>query len=372
LRKLFHSEQEIIENLKEWIETWENVSDKSDRQVFTHKTREVTEQQFQNVKYLSDHEGAPSYTAVRTHATHGLTEWRSNRAESGLEKFHELLAHFANVGCKEEYANALILRGTAEHYIGARWKYDCKIKRHQDEDLDHPAYMDNTPIFLDHSLVYHINQLLNKCGFEDVVEGCRIPEVGNQLETFGSTYCREQNKRNQQQGIVADTKVCICFECKDLYESPQSVARGSRSLRKQPPAASSANDAPIETREQPACRPATQQALVDQTPIQHEPVAQPPVGLVPLMHPATQNVPTRNPYDQPMNPMNFFTSNPNPNPHLFGHQCFPQYPYRCERYKEYRAQQEYRRCMGLGTVKGRPPHDSWCPKAMGFQYWHHR
>ena len=115
-----------------------------------------------------------------------------------------------------------------------------------------------------------------------------------------------------------------------------------------------------------------QQALVDQTPIQQEPVAQSPVGLVPLMHPATQNVPTRNPYDQPMNPINFFTSDPNPNSHIFGHQCFPQYPYQCGRYKEYCDQKEYRRCMGLGPVKGRPPHDSWCPKATGFQYWHHR
>ena len=287
-----------------------------------------------------------------------------------MEKFHELLAHFANLGCKEEFANALILRGTAEHNVGARWRYDCKTKRQRGEDLAHPAYMDNTPIFLNHSLVNHINQLSKEHGFKEVVEGCRIPEVGNEREKFGSTYCRDQNVRNKQQGIVADSKVCICSDCKGLYDSPQFASRGSRSSRNQPLAAASANDAPVETRAQPA-RPAKQQASVGQT-IQQGLVACSPFGLEPLMHPATLNVPIRNPYDQPMNPMNFFTSDPNPNPHLFAHRCFPQYPYQCGRYKEYCDQKEYRRCMGLGPVKGRPPHDSWCPKAMGFQYWHHR
>ena len=224
LRKEFHSAEKIIKNLNDWLTAWIDVSDNSDRKVFTYKTENTTREQCGKVAYVLDHEGAATYRGVKSSAEHGLTEWRSSRAESSLEKFHELLAH---IGCKLEFANALIARGTALHNVGARWRYDCMVQRQQGSRLPHPEYMDRTPIFMDHSLLDHLNQQSTSLGFGALFKECRVPEVGSEKKVFFSDYCTDQMERNKQEGVVAATKVCLCDDCKDKYESPQttSVAR---------------------------------------------------------------------------------------------------------------------------------------------------
>ncbi|CAJ1969818.1 unnamed protein product [Cylindrotheca closterium] len=227
LRKEFHLAEKIIENLNDWLKAWIDVSDNSDQKVCTYKTEDTTREQFSKVPYVLDHEGAATYRGVKSSAEHGLTEWRSSRAESSLEKFHELLAHFANIGCKSEFANALIARGTAEHNVGARWRYDCMVQCQQGSRLPHPEYVDQTPIFMDHSLLDHLNQQSTSLGFDALFKECQVPEVGNEKEVFFSNYCTDQMERNKQEGTVASTKVCLCDDCKDKYKSPQttSVAR---------------------------------------------------------------------------------------------------------------------------------------------------
>ncbi|CAJ1928594.1 unnamed protein product [Cylindrotheca closterium] len=204
LRKEFHLAEKIIENLNDWLKAWIDVSDDSDQKVFTYKTEDTTREQFSKVPYVLDHEGAATYRGVKSSAEHGLTKWRSSRAESRLEKFHELLAHFANIGLQ----------------IGVRKCSHCPR-------LPHPEYMDQTPIFMDHSLLDHLNQQSTLLGFGALFKECQVPEVGNEKEVFFSDYCTNQIERNKQEGTVASTKVCLCDNCKDKYESPQttSVAR---------------------------------------------------------------------------------------------------------------------------------------------------
>ena len=80
---------------------------------------------------------------------------------------------------------------------------------------------------MDHSLLDHLNQQSTSLGFGALFNECRVPEVGNEKEVFFSDYCTDQMERNKQEGVVAATKVCLCDDCKDKYESPQttSVAR---------------------------------------------------------------------------------------------------------------------------------------------------
>ncbi|CAJ1927947.1 unnamed protein product [Cylindrotheca closterium] len=87
--------------------------------------------------------------------------------------------------------------------------------------------MDRTPIFMDHSLLDHLNQQSTLLGFGALFKECQVPEVGNEKEVFFSDYCTDQMERKKQEGVVASTKVCLCDDCKDKYESPQttSVAR---------------------------------------------------------------------------------------------------------------------------------------------------
>ena len=49
LRKEFHSAEKIIKNLNDWLTAWIDVSDNSDRKVFTYKTENTTREQFGKV-----------------------------------------------------------------------------------------------------------------------------------------------------------------------------------------------------------------------------------------------------------------------------------------------------------------------------------
>ena len=359
LRKEFYTEEQIIEYLSDWLVKWNDVTDDSGRKVFDHRTVAVTREQMKKVKFVLDFAGVPSYEQVPSKGDHGLPKWKSIRgAEPKLEKFHELLAHYANIGCKEEFANALIARGTAEYNVGARFRYDCREKRRGGKKLDHPEYMDKSPIFIDHSLLDHLNQQSKELGFGDLFQDCRIPEVGNPLETFCSTYCREQNGRNEQEGIVASTKVCLCTVCKDQYESPQSVVAGFR--RQSALAASNTGNAPELARAPPSIPPPPP-----------PPIRAPPSPAAFVNHTTIApqgNFRTNISYhNNQVHPINFFTANATLNPNLFQVQCFPQYPYRCGAFNIYCQRKE-----SGEKVLGRPPHDCWCPKKMGFNYWENR
>ena len=124
LRKVFRSEAQICSYLEEWIRTWDGVEDSCGRRVFSSATTKATREQMSKVQFVLDSEKAIVYSPVPPpkDSVHNLTVWRTNRPESSLEKFHELLAHFGNGAMRKEYADALIYRGTAEYNITCRWK----------------------------------------------------------------------------------------------------------------------------------------------------------------------------------------------------------------------------------------------------------
>jgi hypothetical protein len=68
-------------------------------------------------------------------STHQLSKWLSNHPESGLEKFHEFLAHLTNIGCGKEFADALTLGGTVDHNIKARWREHVSKQKLSGKDL---------------------------------------------------------------------------------------------------------------------------------------------------------------------------------------------------------------------------------------------
>ncbi|CAJ1956584.1 unnamed protein product, partial [Cylindrotheca closterium] len=332
---------------------WIDVSDDSDRKVFTYKTEDTTREQFSKVPYVLDHEGAATYHGVKSSAEHGLTEWRSSRAESSLENFHELLAHFANIGCKSEFANALIARGTAEHNIGARWRYDCMVQRQQGSRLPHPEYMDRTPIFMDHSLLDHLNQQSTSLGFGALFKECRVPEVGNKKEVFFSDYCTDQMERNKQEGTVASTKVCLCEDCKDKYKSPQttSVARRRSGIaRAVDRSAAAAQPLPQQHMQQQAADHSTLLQWLQNNPTFN-----------PVHASTTSGFFTPNQFALTPNLCAFFTNQSAPHSRtVCKSRCFPNYPFNCTRFAGYLERSK------SGSVVGRPPHDLWCPKVQGY------
>jgi hypothetical protein len=108
--------------------------------VFTATTRKATTNQFNNIKFVIDSE--KKQERIQKFLRHRLIQakqpapqqallqqWLSNRPESALEKFHGVLAHFCNVGCRAGLADALLQRGWAEHNDVARYKNNCNQKR---------------------------------------------------------------------------------------------------------------------------------------------------------------------------------------------------------------------------------------------------
>jgi hypothetical protein len=115
LQKEFLSETRMVAKLKDWLSVWREAKDEIGRPVFLGETEKATRNQFEKVRYVLDSENAAPYRAEppSSRSAHGLTKWVSNRPESSLEKFHELLANYANTGCRENLAEALVLQGTA-------------------------------------------------------------------------------------------------------------------------------------------------------------------------------------------------------------------------------------------------------------------
>ena len=169
------------------------------------------------VKYVLDSKQATIYLPVppAKDSSHNLVVWRTNRPESSLEKFHELLAHFGNGSMRKEYADALIYHGTAEYNITCRLK-----KRHNQQLLEGlatsgPKWQWNVPTFFDHSMLYFINHMAASKGLTEPFKYCETPRANNG-EVFLSDYLLQQTQRNDNNtGIrTNDDQQCMCADCK--------------------------------------------------------------------------------------------------------------------------------------------------------------
>jgi hypothetical protein len=97
----------IGQAIMEWIGAWKDATDTLGRAVFTRNTAKVAMEQIGKVKWVEDPPGVLMYQKIPPgkRSPHQLPKWQSNRPESGLEKFHELLAHMANTGSEKGLAD---------------------------------------------------------------------------------------------------------------------------------------------------------------------------------------------------------------------------------------------------------------------------
>jgi hypothetical protein len=146
-------------------------------------------------------------------STHQLPKWQAERPESPLERFHELLAHFANTGTNPELADALCLRGTTEYNVVCRYKLQINKAKLQGQDLPHPRYLDNQPPFFDHSMLWHLNAIAGFQGLPPIFAFV-TPPTANNGEVFLSKYFLQQQERDKMKVPPnLSPKMCGCPEC---------------------------------------------------------------------------------------------------------------------------------------------------------------
>ena len=82
--------------------------DSKGRRTWGRKTSDAIVNLRPVVSYLQDPPGMVVYreTPPDPDSPHGLSEWSSQRLESALEHFHQLLAHYANTGMSSALAAA--------------------------------------------------------------------------------------------------------------------------------------------------------------------------------------------------------------------------------------------------------------------------
>ena len=221
LRKVFHDEDDIICRLQDWISKYKDKKDQWDQPVFTPVVEKATRDQFPNIKYVLASEKATTYSEVPGPKILGhpnLKTWKSNHPESALEYFHLLLAHYGNGGMNRRLADCLNLRGTAEYNLQCRWKMHVRRQFFDNNARpDLPKSMDSHPLFLDHSRLQMINDMAIEkqvaTPFDFVTP---IPDRNNG-ERFLSVYYEEQCERNLVEHfdstVATHRFLCRCSAC---------------------------------------------------------------------------------------------------------------------------------------------------------------
>ena len=127
----------IADGIERWIVEFLDKVDSLGRPLFTRNTEKIAREQTNKVKWVQDPPNMQMYRKIPAgkKSIHQLPKWLSNRPESGLEKFHELLAHLANTGCGKVLADALTLSGTANHNVKARWKEQVNKQKLLGQDI---------------------------------------------------------------------------------------------------------------------------------------------------------------------------------------------------------------------------------------------
>ena len=149
LRKQIRAGPIIAQGISDWIDDWENRQDAQGCSVFTRNTAKVAREQMKKVKYVEDPPGIEMYREIPAgkRSLHKLPKWLSNRPESGLEKFHELLAHMANTGSGIALADALTYTGTGDHNVKARWKARINKQKLEGKEINSTVEFEDKPQF---------------------------------------------------------------------------------------------------------------------------------------------------------------------------------------------------------------------------------
>jgi hypothetical protein len=226
LRKLILPGPIIADGLERWIVEFKDKTDSLGRPLFNRFTEKIAREQTKKVKWVQDPPNMAMYREIPAgkRSTHQLPKWLSNRPESGLEKFHELLAHLANTGSGRVLADALTLGGTGNHNVKARWKEEINKQKLLGEDMHGTQeYMDQ-PEFYDHSYLDLLNRRGICLGWGKMFDFIVKPSDDND-EIFVSKYFEQQQKRNETVGQDEKTKLCNCRPCRAYSPSEPSEPR---------------------------------------------------------------------------------------------------------------------------------------------------
>jgi hypothetical protein len=212
----------IGQGLSEWIQKHKDSCDAQGRLVFTRHTEKVAREQVKKCSWAEDPPGVKMYQKIPSgkRSTHKLPKWLSNRPESGLEKFHESLAHMANTGSGAGLADALTLAGTGDHNIKARWREFVNKQKLSGQKVHGTVEYEDTPPFWDHAYLDLLNRRAGSLGMDPIFNFVTAPSEDNG-EVFLSAYFEQQKKRNESVGVDKGTKFCRCVICK-MYSPPVS------------------------------------------------------------------------------------------------------------------------------------------------------
>jgi hypothetical protein len=231
--------------LRSIILKYKNKLDSKGMSVFTPRSEKAILEQCKKVHHSNDPDDIDMYTEIAPtkNSKHGLSKWMSNRPEPALEKYHEILQHFANTGTNSELADTLNFEGTAEWNIKCRWKQLMNQENLEGITRLIPVHFEDQPRFWDHSLLQTLNIQAASKGMKPLfnfVTKCK-PDNG---EEFLSAYHRQQIVRNRQKKTNPKTKLCTCLDCKaptiavapNLPPDNPPLSPPKRNLKPPPPA----------------------------------------------------------------------------------------------------------------------------------------
>ena len=324
LRKIILPEEIIIHGLSVLFEHFKDKRDDEGRYLFNLKTEGVIEEQKKKVRYAADPPNFKIYRKIPPpkKSIHRLPTFISLRPESGLEKAHHSMGHFANTGMRPLLADSLTFGGIADGNVKKRWILEKYQRQLAGYESDTPLHFSDDPLYLDHSELIFLNMCAKKRGLKKPFS-YTTPINENNGESIGSEYFFQQEERNKTCGQDKVTHVCQCTECLHL---PWNTKEGSDVIMVPP---------------QP-------KEIIDNN----------KKIVSPKMAPRTTNQPEPAPQLLPQSPFimpplfycaPIYTPLPPPNA------CFPNPPYYCKKYGEI-----VNRKKNGERILGRPTHDKNC------------
>jgi hypothetical protein len=224
LKKVIQPEMVIKFAIERWIVDYKDKVDSQGRALFTRKTEKIAMEQTTKVKWVADPQNIEMYRKIPAgkRSSHQLPKWQSNRPESGLEKFHEHLAHLANTGSGKELADALTLGGTADYNVKARWREHVNQKKLLGQEIPGSVEYLDEPRFYDHSRLEALNRRAIGLGLRPIFDFIVTPgkDTG---EVFLSKYYEQQEKRNSSVSQDKNTKLCLCRHCQAYSPSDPAM-----------------------------------------------------------------------------------------------------------------------------------------------------
>jgi hypothetical protein len=255
--------------------------DSQGRALFTRKTEKIAREQTTKVQWVADPRNIEMHQKIPAakRSLHQLPKWLSNRPESGLENFHEHLAHLANAGSGKELADALTLGGTADHNVRARWREHVNKSKLLGQEIPGSLEHLDEPRFFDHSRLEALNRRASSLGLDPMFDFVVTPGEDDG-EVFLSKCHKQQEKRNSTVSQDKKTKMCNCRHCQAHLPSEPAEPRFPEELF--------LNDA-VETEQQepmPELEEDCGEQRIEQHGVNSTAVASRPPLVTPWFHPA--------------------------------------------------------------------------------------